>query len=467
MIKIKNAGLLFFAILFSLNLFAENDEVKECRLRVDGEGDFALYSISSRMLGTAYVNNTEFPDLFMLGDKWYGNICHRYILVRYDENGVPVFEQKEPVKLPEESFANGTIVQKETNIYLFWTVQGFLKYAKYDNKISAFEKAGSVLLPKMEYPPQQIALEILDDGIVRVVCSCSVKKSSKAPGNWRQADYFPYDGVGRWRGTFGYAGLYSFEYPKLLEGSPTQPVQVSQKAEEILSSAQSIAPVNYSDKADGIISGSTHGGIYFFKQGNEGKFETRHHIVDRQGNVIRHPTIGAAPVIYPNSKGEYVDIIATGEGGAFFYRFKGEFTPQGQPVYEKPVPLKEKNPILYGGSLITPTIIDWDYDGVLDIVSANSAGFILFFKNVATNLSPSFKSGIYIEANGEPIHIQPGYGEDIQGPGESRWGYVGSNIFDWNNDGLLDILTNDSRGRHTVFMGVGKGQLASGKPIFC
>lgn len=466
MIKIRLVGLSVLFTLFSLNLFSENPEVKECRLKVDGEGDFALYSISSRMIGTANVQSNKYPDLFMLGDKWYGYECFRYILVRYDQNGVPVFEQKERVTLPEASFANGTIVQNDKKIYLFWTAKGLLEYALYNSKISTFEKIGYVMLPAFEYPVQNIAVEIMDDSTVRVICSCAVKESIKAPGDWRKADYFPYDGVGRWRGTFGYSGFYAFGYPKLLEGKPTQPIQVSLKKEEILISTKSIVSIKYSTKEYGIISGSVHGGIYFFKSGTDGKFENKRHIVDDQGNVIRHPIIGATPVIYPNAKGEYVDIIASGEGGVFFYRFKGEFTHQGQPVYEKPIPLKEKNPILYGGSLITPTVVDWDYDGLLDIVSGNSAGYILFFKNVGTNLVPSFKSGVYLEANGETIHIQPGYGEDIQGPGEARWGYVGSNVFDWNKDGLWDILINDSRGRHTVFMGVDKGKLASGKPIF-
>lgn len=462
----KCTGILFLLILFSGNLFSENIELKECRLRVNGEGDFALYSLTSRMMGTACIENTKFPDLFMLGDKRYGNICHRYTLDRYDENGVPVFEKKEQVTLPEASFNNGVMVQKGENIYLFWTANKLLEYARYDIKRSTFLKTGSVPLPKLDYPLQQIAVEILDNGVVRIICSCTTKHSSKAPGNWRQADYFPYDGVGRWRGTFGYAGLYSFEYPQLLEGISSSPVQVSQRKEEILESAQAVVPVKYSTDKAGIITGSRHGGIYFFKWENINKFDSKRHIADNQGNIIRHPTIGATPVVYPNEKGEYVNLIATGEGGVFFYRFEGRFTPQGQPVYQEPVPLKEKNPTLYSGSLCTPTIVDWDYDGVLDIVSSNSAGFILFFKNVGTNSSPSFKSGIYLEANGERIHIQPGYGEDIQGPGESRWGYVGANVFDWNNDGLWDILINDSRGRHTVLMGIAKGLLASGKPVF-
>lgn len=465
-IKLKYYGILTIMLFLHSVLLAENDELKETRLKVNGEGDFALYSITSRMIGTAYLENTKYPDLFMLGDNRYGNICHRYTLERFDESGVPVFEKKEQVVLPERALGNCVLVQEDKNIYLFWTVKGQMEYAIFDKNKSAFELKGSLALPEFEFSPQQIAIELTKNGSVRVVAEYTTKPSAKAPGNWRQADYFPYDAVGRWRGVFGYSGFFMFEYPQLLQGNPTHPVQISMKKEEILNSAQSIAFVSYPKGQSGIISGSRQGGIYFLKWGDDNKFEDKKHIVDLEGNVIRHPTIGASPILYPNEKGDYVDIIATGEGGAFYYQYSGKFSKRGEPVYKQAVPLKEKNPFLYGGSLCTPTIVDWDYDGVLDIVSGNSAGFILFFKNRGTNTSPAFHSGIPLMANGEIIHIQPGYGEDIQGPGEARWGYVGANVFDWNDDGVWDILTNDSRGRHTVFMGAGKGILKSGKPLF-
>lgn len=453
-------------MIIPFNLFSENDELKETRLTVKGEGDFALYSITSRMIGTAYIENPEYPDLFMLGDERYGSICYRYILDKYNDEGVPVFEKKEQVSLPEKSLTNCVIVQREGDIFLFWTTENLLECARYNIKESAFKKFDSVILPMLDYPIRQITIDILDNGSVKVICACTTKNSSRVQKSSRTADYYPYDGVGRWMGTFGYVGFYSFEYPDFLKGLPSKPLQVSHKKEEVLTSASAITTIKYSSEYKGIISGSFHGGIYFLNWKDENKFEVKRHIVDIHGNVIRHPTIGAAPIIYPNEVGENVNIIATGEGGAFFYRFVGKFTQQGQPIYETPVPLREKNPFLYGGSLCTPTLVDWDYDGTLDIVSGNSAGHILFFKNIGTNLVPSFRSGEYIKANGETIHIQPGYGENIQGPGESRWGYVGANVFDWNNDGLWDILINDSRRRHTVFMGDKKGSLSAGKPIF-
>lgn len=48
---------------------AANPEVLECRLHVTGIGDFALHSISARILGTAFLDDPKHPDLFMLGDQ--------------------------------------------------------------------------------------------------------------------------------------------------------------------------------------------------------------------------------------------------------------------------------------------------------------------------------------------------------------------------------------------------------------
>lgn len=458
---------LFIALIMVFTGLYANEKMEETLMRVNGIGDFALHSISSQIVGSAYIENDRFPDLFMIGDKWYPSFF-RYKYVKHNETGVPVFEQVESVKLPfrEAKTMPMHLTQKGKDVYLFWCSKRKLNYAAYDVKKAAFELKGSTNLPEMKYEPSAISVHLLKDGKVEVIYSTKHKAGSAPPGNKRAADFFPYDGAGIWRGTFSYDGIYLFSYPTLLSGEASVPVLVSRSQSEILANCQSLCRIEYNQQNAGIISGSHMGGIYFFKWNKDNKFEEKRHIVDRKSNALRHPVIWATPIVYPNTKGEYVDIMATGEGGAFFYKFTGEFSPEGKPIYEKPVPMLEKNPILYGGSLIVPTLIDWDQDGVLDIISGNSAGFILFFKNIGSNEKPDFLSGIPIKAGEEIIHIQPDYGEDMQGPGESRWGYVGPNVFDWNADGYLDILMNDSRSRHTAYIGISEKQLLPGKPVY-
>ena len=443
---------------------AANPEVLECRLHVTGTGDFALHSISARILGTAFLDDPKHPDLFMLGDKYYKNECFRYSCVDRGKDGVPVFERKERIKMPDGALAKICIRQRGKRIYLFWCSDKELRYAEYDAKKAAFLEKGALPLPEMKWNPKNITVELPDDGSLRISASCTIVSSTKAPGNWRAADYFPYDGTGVWRGRFGADGFFSFNYPKFPKGTASEPQFIAASEKEIFGSSNGIDVIRYPGQ-DGIITGSSYGGLYFLTRKADGTCEPKRHIVDETFNALRHPTIWPTPVVYPNEQGEYVDLLATGEGGAFYYRFTGKFASDGRPVYDDPVTLKEKNPALYAGSLVTPTLVDWDGDGKLDIVCGNSAGHILFFRNAGTNRNPSFRSGTYLKAGNEIIHIQPGYGEDIQGPGESRWGYVGANVFDWNNDGKPDILTNDSRGKHTVFM-QGANGLEAGKSIY-
>src|SRR5690606_37555808 len=74
-----------------------------------------------------------------------------------------------------------------------------------------------------------------------------------------------------------------------------------------------------------------------------------------------------------------------------------------------------------------------------------------------------------LEAEGRIIHIQPGYKEDIQGPGEARWGYTAPNVSDWNGDGLPDIVLGDSRGKFSVYLNAGSKTnplLQSEQPLY-
>jgi hypothetical protein len=119
--------------------------------------------------------------------------------------------------------------------------------------------------------------------------------------------------------------------------------------------------------------------------------------------------------------------------------------------------------------LPVPTVCDWDGDGDKDIVAGDSEGFILFFENRGSNKDPRFLPGARLEAGGQTIHIQSGYADDIQGPGEARWGYVCPTVVDWDQDGDLDIVMSDATAKHTVYINKGTSKqpkLAAGAPIY-
>jgi hypothetical protein len=85
---------------------------------------------------------------------------------------------------------------------------------------------------------------------------------------------------------------------------------------------------------------------------------------------------------------------------------------------------------------------DWNGDGKTDLIASDTDGYTWFFRNTTNNLFPVYAAGEKLKANGEIIRV----------PFDLRWcGYARSDVADWNNDGLLDLIVGDIYGRYTVF----------------
>ena len=100
----------------------------------------------------------------------------------------------------------------------------------------------------------------------------------------------------------------------------------------------------------------------------------------------------------------------------------------------------------------------------------NSEGFILFFKNLGTDAAPRFLPGERLRAAGRDIHHQARYSGSVQGTGEARWGYVSPTAFDWNEDGLPDLVVGDVTGDYVVYLNRGTPvapALAAARPLYC
>ncbi|HEY6167280.1 MAG TPA: VCBS repeat-containing protein, partial [Verrucomicrobiae bacterium] len=122
------------------------------------------------------------------------------------------------------------------------------------------------------------------------------------------------------------------------------------------------------------------------------------------------------------------------------------------------------------GALATPVGVDWDGDGDIDIISGNSAGYILFFKNLSAPGAekPKWAAPKYLEAGGKVIRPMAGPNGSIQGPCEAKWGYTTLSVADWDGDGLPDILMNSILGKVVWFKNIGtrkSPKLADAQPI--
>ena len=470
---------LFFTIMavtaISLSASA-NWKLDQLALRchtADGAGPLSPHAITMRILGLVQDSGQSYPDLIVELDNWYPGAAY-YKYVRHDEKGTPVFQYDSSLQLPYNKWKEGgnttCAVQDGDNVSLFWYTIDTLNVASFNPKSKTFEKVAKVPFHKMQYKPKAMYVEKLGAYGYRIWYGAQDRWSKKVPGHHRKGDYFPYDGAGVWRGGFTYMGLYSFDIDENFN-AVNEPEMVSKRPDDILHSYMSISPVLYSQKIYGMLTGSYMGGLYFYKRKGQGiNAEDKKYIVGQDGVALRHPGILATPISYPSQDGSLSDIIATCEGGVYFYKYSGQFTQSGNPIYETPVSLLETDPVLYGGTLPVPSVADWDGDGKLDIISGNSQGFIQFFKNIGDNAEPKFTSPVNLKACGHTIQIQSGYGEDIQGPLEARYGYVCPNVVDWNDDGKLDIMFSDARGKHMILLGkegLPEDRLDLEHPIYC
>lgn len=468
----KRITLIIISCLLSIMLSA-NWKMDAYALKchtADGAGDFSLQSITINILGVIDAGGA-FPDLLVENDSWYPG-CRYYKYVRHNDSGVPVFRFDGEICMPKLTGVGGTttcVVQDGGKTELFWYTIDTLHVASFDVETRTFDAPVDVPFCQMKYKPKAMFVEKTGKYGYRVWYGAQDRWAKKVPGNNRKGEYFPYDGAGVWRGGFAYMGLYCVDLDENF--SPVnEPVMVSATEREVLQTYCTLDAVSIKDEK-GIIAGSYLGGLYYYARKNKGVgLGERKYIVDKSGIAHRHPGVVAAPVSYPSRDQNGSDIVASCEGGIYFYRSTGRLTEDGSPVFESPVPLQEENPLLFGGSLTVPTVVDWDGDGVLDIVSGNSQGHILFFKNIGCNESPEFTTPVFLKSCGHVIHVQPGYGEDIQGPLEARWGYVCPNVFDWNGDGKLDIIFGDSRGKNIILLGKDgpvDDRLDIEHPIYC
>ena len=89
----------------------------------------------------------------------------------------------------------------------------------------------------------------------------------------------------------------------------------------------------------------------------------------------------------------------------------------------------------------SPVIMDLDGDGLKDLLTGNTDGQLLFYSNVGTDASPIFSGYTLIEADGIAI--------DLAGTPRSR-----PFVCDWTGDGNLDVLIGAYGGQIHLYEGV-------------
>jgi len=156
------------------------------------------------------------------------------------------------------------------------------------------------------------------------------------------------------------------------------------------------------------------------------------------------------PTVIDWDKDGDMDIISGDEDGRVaFIENTGKLTATNIPTFSKPRYFQQEPENIKFGALVTPFAYDWDADGDQDLICGNTAGHIGFIENLSKPgvEFPKWAEPVLLKADGKTIHIQAGKNGSIQGPAEAKWGYTTLSVADWDNDSLPDIIVNSIHGK--------------------
>ena len=196
------------------------------------------------------------------------------------------------------------------------------------------------------------------------------------------------------------------------------------------------------DKIDDIISGSYPGEIYFFKGEGRGVYSKSEILMDSDGDTLNaaHSSV-AEPFDYDND-GDIDLLISSRMNGTFLSinegsgsnpKFsKGKLIPLPKYDYVY-TPLKE--PRKSNVSHVHP--IDWDGDGLFDLVCGTEEGHLVWYKNSGTKKKAEFLKAETLFTS------QSGWDNLEGGPVIPLGGRCKVFANDYNLDGKLDLLVGD------------------------
>jgi FG-GAP-like repeat len=182
-----------------------------------------------------------------------------------------------------------------------------------------------------------------------------------------------------------------------------------------------------------LISGSWPGELFFFKGRGKGQFDPPTKLKNKFGKTIN---IGGG--LLKDAGGDYF-LVA---GDAHY-----EKTPRGQViVYEgERIEVPEGKQAGITGTASTVHAVDWNGDGVLDLLVGDIGGSVYLIPNEGTRTAWAFGKEQPLQAGGKPIRVPHGDAHPIAA--------------DWDGDGKLDLLVGAGDGSVWFYRNVGTAKV--------
>lgn len=410
---------------------------------------------ANAVLGSAHISSKEYPDLFVTGtfglNANYGgkvgvNLCEYQ---GKTEDGRLIYGEPQPIAAyPWEATDNMVkVVEAGDTIYAFTLSSTRFRIYTYDTANRTFTQISNEQITGIDNGVSAFDVQVGSDA-VEVIFLSPYKAAYKPPMDDVAESY--YDSKGIYRGMMPNVCVYQMTFNRSDGQLKSAKRQVSAE-NEVLLAGQGIIRLTGSG-FDGYVLGNKFGTLKWLPASNGALSD---YLYDEDGEVlVNNNVMHNLCAVAADDDGFVNDFITSGEGMLYLYRFTGRLTADGMPIFAKGVPLMQKNGDIYPGSLSVPSVVDWNGDGVLDILAGNSEGRLLFFPNRGTNERPAFGDYEYVCSDGEPICFRAGYYE-VQGPLEAGWGYLCPNVVDWDGDGLLDVVFSSNEGKFEYMLNEG------------
>jgi hypothetical protein len=162
-----------------------------------------------------------------------------------------------------------------------------------------------------------------------------------------------------------------------------------------------------------------------------------------------------------------IDLVVGDEDGRVAFIENTGKIVDGLPQFLPPRYFRQFAQDVKFGALVTPYAFDWDGDGDEDLICGNTAGYIGWIENLG-GTPARWAAPRYLSAAGQLVRELAGPNGSIQGPAEAKWGYSILSVADWDGDGLPDIMTNGIWGKVVWYKNIGtrkQPRLAAAQPV--